>query len=342
MAPLRLKPLGEQVVLVTGASSGIGLVTARRAAQRGARVVLVARNGDALERTADEINAAGGAAIAVAADVRKLDEVEAAARRAIEVFGRIDTWVNDAGVAIYGRLVDTPDDEHRRLFETNYFGVVHGCCVAVRHLGQSGGALITLGSIVSDLPSPALGAYAASKHAIKAYVEALRMELHADGVPIAVTLIKPSGIDTPIAQHAANHGPGKALVPPPTYAPELVADAILHAAEHPRRDITIGGAGRLQVLIGEHFPWLIDLAAPLMRRSVYAPGQPKDPRAALFEPGEGGRERSGDETPRETSLYTAAQRHPVVTAGAMAAIVALIGLGVGAGRERGPRKWLNP
>lgn len=173
-----------------------------------------------------------------------------------------------------------------KLFQTNYFGVVHGCCVAVPHLKESGGALITLGSIASDLPSPALGAYAASKHAIKAYVETLRMELHADGVPIAVTLIKPSGIDTPIAQHAANHGPGKALVPPPTYAPELVADAILHAAEHPRRDITIG-ASRFQVLIGEHFPWLIDLVTPLMRRSLYAPDRPKAARNILFEPDEG-------------------------------------------------------
>jgi NAD(P)-dependent dehydrogenase (short-subunit alcohol dehydrogenase family) len=95
------------------------------------------------------------------------------------------------------------------LFQTNYFGVVHGCCVAVPHLKESGGALITLGSIASDLPPTALGAYAASKHAIKAYVETLRMELHADDVPIAATLIKPSGIDTPIAQHAANHGPAR-------------------------------------------------------------------------------------------------------------------------------------
>jgi len=329
-----LKPLAQQVIVITGASSGIGLVTARRAAARGAKVVLVARSRETLENIAGEIGRSGGEAIVAVADVGRPEEVEAAAQRAIDAFGRIDTWINDAGVAIYGRLLDTPDDEHRQLFQTNYFGVVHGCRAAVPHLRRSGGALITLGSIASDLPSPALGAYAASKHAIKAYVEALRMELHADGVPIAVTLIKPSGIDTPIAQHAANHGPGKALVPPPVYAPELVAEAILHAAEHPRRDMTVGGTGRLRVLTGQHFPWLIDLITPLVRHSVYAPDQPKVTGDTLFSPGEEERERSGDETPRETSLYTGALLHPGRVAGATFLAAALLAIGIRSWRQR--------
>lgn len=327
MAAPRLKPLAEQVIVITGASSGIGLVTARRAAARGAKLVLVARNREALTAIANEINAAGGTAIVATADVGKLDEVQAAAQAAIDVFGRIDSWINDAGVAIYGRLVDTPDDEHRRLFETNYFGVVHGCRAALPHLSGRGGALITIGSIASDLPTPALGAYAASKHAIKAYVETLRMELQADGAPISVTLIKPSGVDTPIAQHAANHGPGKALVPPPVYAPELVADAILHAAEHPRREITVGGGGRAHVLIGEHFPWLIALAMPFFRRTVYDRNRPKRSENALFSPADDGRERSGDSSPRETSLYTGAALHPAAVAIA-AGTIAAAALGV--------------
>lgn len=323
MARIRLKSLAEQVIVITGASSGIGLVTARRAAACGAKVVLVARDRTALGKIAEEIGAAGGSAAVAAADVGALEELHAAAGAAIAAFGRIDTWVNAAGVAIYGRVIDAPDDEHRRLFRTNYFGVVHGCQVAAQHLGEAGGALITLGSIASDLPSPTLGAYAASKHAIKAYVEALRAELHADGAPIAVTLIKPSGVDTPIAHHAANHGPGRALVPPPVYAPEIVAAAILHAAQHPRRTITVGGRGRALVLIGEHVPWLIDLATPWMRRVVYARDAPKASDAALFAPGEGGRERSGDAAPHETSFYTRAELHPVATAGALAAAAAL-------------------
>ena len=259
---ITLKPLDQQVMLITGASSGIGLVTAKAAAARGARVMLVARNRDALVEAVREIELAGGAAAFGVADVGDADQVRAAADEAVARFGRIDTWVNNAGVAIYAQLGDTPLDEHERLFRTNYFGVVNGCQAAIPLL-KGGGALITVGSITSDLPTPILSAYAASKHAAKAYVEALRMELHADGLPIAVTLIKPSGIDTPIGQHAANHGDGKgmqgeALVPPPVYAPELVADAILYAAEHVRRDITVGGVGRLQVLVGQHFPWLID------------------------------------------------------------------------------------
>ncbi|MGN6278923.1 MAG: SDR family oxidoreductase [Sphingomonas sp.] len=320
---MKLKALSEQVILITGASSGIGLVTARHAARKGARVVLVARNEGALQKIAAEIEAEGGKALAVAADVGDVTQLAAAAEQAIVAFGRIDTWVNDAGVAIYGRLVDTPDDEHRKLFETNYFGMVHGCCVAVRHLRERGGALITIGSIASDLPSPVLGAYAASKHAIKAYVEALRMELHADDVPISVTLIKPSGIDTPIAQHAANHGPGRAFVPPPVYAPELVADAILYAAEHPRRTITVGGKGRAQVLVGQYFPWLVDKLTPLMRRVLFDVDRAKVADNALVAPARDGRERSGEEVPQKRSLYTAIELHPVKAVCAIAIAVAL-------------------
>ena len=323
---ISLKPLAEQVMLITGASSGIGLVTARAAAARGAKVMLVARNRQALAGIVEEITASGGTAAFAVADVGEPGDVGAAADEAIRCFGRIDTWVNDAGVTIYAQLKDTPLDEHERLFRTNYFGVVNGCQTAVPLL-KAGGALITVGSIASDLPSPILGAYAASKHAVKAYIQALRMELHADGLPIAVTLVKPSGIDTPIGQHTANHGDGdiqgEAMVPPPLYAPELVADAILYAAEHVRRDITVGGIGRLQVLVGQHFPWLIDLLAPVMMPALFDRTRPATPGDALFSSPEAGRERSGTSRPRTISAYTSAQLHPAATAG--------IGLAIGAG-----------
>ncbi len=140
----RLKPLADQVILITGASSGIGLVTAKAAARRGARVMLVARNERVLSEAVDGIVAAGGVAAYAVADVGSLEQVRAAADAAILQFGRIDTWVNNAGVAIYANLVDTPTDEHERLFRTNYFGMVNGALTAVAHLRDAGGALITV------------------------------------------------------------------------------------------------------------------------------------------------------------------------------------------------------
>jgi short-subunit dehydrogenase len=316
-----LKLLADQVVVITGASSGIGLVTAKLAAGRGAKVVLVGRNEAALEKAVEDIRAEGGDAIFAIADVGVIEEVQAAAKVAIARYGRIDTWVNNAGTAIYAKLINTPLDEHRRLFQTNYFGAVHGSLTAIEHLRIKGGAIITIGSIASDLPSPVLSAYSASKHAVKGFVDALRMEITADKLPIAITLIKPAGIDTPIAQHAANHVDGEALIPPPVCDPTLVAEAILDAAQNVRRDITVGGMGRLQVLLGTHFPAILDKLSGIFAPAMSDPTAKKTTETSIFEPNQLGQERSGVQPGRRTSLYTAAERHPVAIGA-----VALFGL----------------
>ena len=321
----KLKPLAEQVIVITGASSGIGRVTAKAAAARGAKVLLIARNEASLGEVVAEIVAAGGTAAYKVADVGRAEEVEDAARDAVARFGRIDTWVNNAGTAIYAKLVDTPLKEHKRLFRTNYFGVVNGAMAAIPYLREHGGALITIGSIASDLPSPILSAYSASKHAVKGYVDALRMELIADKVPIVVTLIKPAGIDTPIAQHAANHVDGEAMLPQPVYDPAIVARAILDAAEHPRRDVTVGGAGRLQVMFGTHFPALMDRVAGMMIPMIVDPKRSKTKRQSLFAPDQPGAERSGVQAGRRVSVYTAAARHPLAIGLGVAATAAAVG-----------------
>ncbi len=323
---IKLKPLAEQVMLITGASSGIGLVTARMAAERGAKVMLVARSEDALAEAVRGIEAAGGAAAYAVADVGDADQVRAAADAAIARFGRIDTWVNNAGVAIYAKLVDTPLDQHERMFRTNYFGVVNGAMTALAHLRDAGGALITVGSIASDIPSPILSAYAASKHATKGYIESLRIEVRADRLPVSLTLVKPSGIDTPIGQHAANPGPGEAMIPPPAYDPALVAEAILDAAVRPRREITVGGVGRAQVLFGTHFPALFERLAPFTIPALFDKNKAKTPGNDLFASDEAGRERSGDVSARKTSFYTAAQLHPGAAAAIGLAAAGIVGL----------------
>ncbi len=214
-----LKPLRDQVMVITGASSGIGLATAQAAATKGARLVLSSRNGAVLQDIERQINGAGGQAIHVVADVGRREEVQRIADAAVQCFGGFDTWVNNAGLSIWGRLEEVSDEDHHRLFETNFWGVVYGSLIAVAHLKRRGGALINLGSLVSDVAIPLQGMYRASKHAIKGFTDALRMELEEEGAPISVTLIKPTSINTPFPQHAKNYMDKEPKLPPPSIHP---------------------------------------------------------------------------------------------------------------------------
>ena len=330
---IKLKPLDQQVIVVTGASSGIGLVTARTAARRGAKVMLVARSGDELGEIVREINNAGGQVDFHTADVADPAALAEAAAAAVKRFGRVDSWINNAGVAIFSRLLDTPEDEHQQMVQVNYFGAVHGCLAAVPVLREAGGALVTVGSIAADIPSPGMGAYAATKHAVKAYVQSLRIELQDQAPAISVTLVKPAGIDTPIAQHAANHLGGEARIPPPVYDPQIVADAILTCCEKPRRDVTVGGAGRAQVLFAEHFPALFEKLAPAMIKMLTDPDKAQPAPSNLFGGNRAGEERSGERSPLRTSAYTAAALRPGVVALGVGGLALAIGA-VMAGRRR--------
>src|SRR4051812_2722366 len=204
---LRLKPLKEQILVITGASSGIGLTTARMAAARGVRgLVLAARSDDALHQLEQQINAGGKTqAVAVPCDVADENAMRRVAEVARERFGGFDSWVNNAGVSVYGRLTEVSQDDHRRLFETNFWGVVHGSRIAIENMKERGGALVNIGSTLSERAIPLQGMYVASKHAVKGFTDALRMEVEEAKLPISVTLVKPAAIDTPYTQHAKNY-----------------------------------------------------------------------------------------------------------------------------------------
>src|ERR1044071_7658119 len=272
---MQLKKLSEQTIVITGSSSGIGLVTARMAAQQGAKLVLAARSEDALRQLRDEIVAAGGEAVYVVADVGQEQDVRRISDAAVQSFGGFDTWVNNAGVSIYGRVLDVSMDDHRQLFETNYWGLVHGSRVAAEHLRTRGGAIVNVGSSLSDRTIPLQGTYCASKHAVKGYTDALRMELEEEGAPISVTLIKPSAIDTPYTQHAKNYMDVEPINPP--------------------RDVYVGGGGKFLSTFGESAPRAMDKVMEASMFDMQRSDRPKSPARddSLYTPSADGRERGG-------------------------------------------------
>lgn len=325
---IRLKPIGEQVLVITGASSGIGLVTAKLAAERGARVVLAARNERDLAAAVQEIRHASGRAVQQVADVADPEQVDAIARTAVREFGRIDTWVNNAGVALYGRAMDVPLADMRRQFDVLYWGEVHGMRTAVSHLRSNGGAIINIASALTDRAVPLQGNYSAAKHALKAFTDTLRMELESDGVPISLTLVKSASIDTPLFDKAKSYLGVEPRPIPPVYAPEVVARAILEAAQRPIREITPGGAAVALPIVETLAPTLADR---YMERTLFREQKTREPLGDrpdnLYEPVEhdgGARGQNWTGRVRRSSLYTEAVLHP------RRAALAAAGLGLAA------------
>src|SRR5829696_5892886 len=293
---MKLKDISEQNIVITGATSGIGLTTARMAAKKGAGVGLIARNEQALRELADQINSNGGRAVFAAADVGDEGALRSAASKIVSELGQIDTWVNNAGGSVYGRIMDVPTEDLRRLFDTNVWGVVNGSRIAVENLRANGGALIDVGSEVSDSPVPLQGMYSSSKHAVKGFTDSLRMELEADGLPISVTLIKPTAIHTPFPENARNYLPYEPTLPPPIYAPELVAEAILHCAQNRVRDFFVGESAKLHSAMAHYTPRLGEIINESMIDSMQNSGRPANPNRhdGLYESNSNLRERGGE------------------------------------------------
>ena len=322
----KLKKLQDQVIVITGASSGIGLVTARMAAAQGARLVLAARSEDALRRLTEEIALAGGTATYVVTDVSKPEDVQRLAQEASRKFGGFDTWINNAGVSIYGKLEQIPVEDMRQLFDVNFWGLVNGSLEAAKHLKPKGGAIINVGSILSDVTAILQSIYSASKHAVKGFTDGLRMELEMDGAPISVTLIQPSAIDTPYPVHAKNYMEREAKHAPPAYAPETVARAILHCCVTPERAVVVGGGGKAFIGMEHWTPALLDKfmekSFAQQEKADYAP-RPLQQNALDRPMGDLQERGNYPGHTRETSYYTEA-----VTAGSPKLRTALL---VGAG-----------
>jgi NAD(P)-dependent dehydrogenase (short-subunit alcohol dehydrogenase family) len=284
---MQLKPINQQVVALVGASSGIGRNAALQFASRGAKVVVVARSQPGLESLVEEIRGLGGEATAVVADVTVFDQVKAIADKAVEVYGRLDTWVHNAAVELYAAFEVTTPEEFKRIVDVNLMGQVHGAMAALPHLKREGrGALIHVSSIEARRSLPLQSAYAAAKHGIDGFLEALRVELMHEKLSISVTNVMPASINTPLFNKARTKLGVKPVGVPPLYQPSLVAKAIVEAAENPKRDVVVGDAGKVILFAQRISPGLVDAYMRATAFNGQRTNEPKSENAPdnLFDP----------------------------------------------------------
>src|SRR5215208_2782510 len=315
----QLKRVGEQVVVLMGASSGIGRESALRFARKGAKVVVSARGEEGLNSLVQEIRDEGGEAIAVPADTSDFGQVKAVAERAVEDYGRLDTWVHLAAVGLFATFEETTPEEFARVVDVNLMGQVYGAMAALPHLKREGrGALIHVSSVEAKRSFPFHGA---SKHGIDGFLEALRVELKHEGWPIGVTQVMPGTINTPFFDKGRTKLGVKPVGVPPIYEPETVANIILYAAENPVRDLVSGGAAQALILNQRLSPRMLD--AILTTRAGFSPQETEEPRSEddpdnLYAPIRGHDTTRNGFWALSRSLYNWLQMHPTVRRGAAA------------------------
>lgn len=294
---LHLKPIEQQVIVVVGASSGIGREAALQFAQRGAQLVVAARSETGLVSLTEEIKGSGGEATYIIADVSDFHQVKGIADKAIKTYGRIDTWVHASGTGILAPFEQITPEEFQRVIDVNLMGQVYGAMAALPHLKQEGrGALIHISSMEGRRSIPLQSPYSAAKHGLEGFLESLRVELKHEGVPISVTSILPSVINTPFYNHVRTKLGVKPTGIPPYYNPSLVADAILYAAEHPTRDFIVGDVGRVLDILQRLSPTLVDNLLLLIGFAGQRTNEPKSAEAPdnLYEPIQGYDQVEGD------------------------------------------------
>lgn len=327
---LKLKKLAEQTIVITGATSGIGLVTTRMAAQKGARLVLTARNEEALKELTSELSQKGAKATYVVADVAKEEDVERIAATAKETFGGFDTWVNNAAVSIYGHSAEVPIEDLRQLFEINFWGTVYGTRIAIAHYKERGevGSIINMGSVAGNRVFPIQSMYSTSKYAVRGFTDGVRMELEKEQAPVVLSQIHPARIDTPYNEHATSYIDRHPAHNGMVYPPESVAEAILHVAEHPKRDVYVGSQSKFFSLLGNIAPRFVDkfMEIDTYKTNFDSKRQAKAPdKGNLYHGKEDLAERGTNKGwHRPKSMMVKAKKHSTVTTAA--AIGAVFGL----------------
>jgi NAD(P)-dependent dehydrogenase (short-subunit alcohol dehydrogenase family) len=319
------------VVVVTGASAGVGRATVREFARRGADVGLLARDGDGLAAAAKEVEAAGRRAVAVPTDVADPDAVEAAAAQIERQLGPIDVWVNDAMTSVFAPFAQIDPEEFRRVTEVTYLGVVYGTKAALRRmLARDRGAIVQVGSALAYRGIPLQSAYCGAKHAIQGFTESLRAELYHDKANVHLTMVQMPALNTPQFDLVLSKLPHQAQPVPPIYQPEVAARAVVWAATHRRRQLWVGGSTTATLVANKLAPGLLDRYLGATGYRAQQTGRPRDPDrpANLWAPvpGDHGAHGRFDDRAHGRSLQLATT-HRGWLAVAAAGLAGLAGLG---------------
>jgi NAD(P)-dependent dehydrogenase (short-subunit alcohol dehydrogenase family) len=303
------RALPQQVVVITGASSGLGRETALQLAQHGATVIAAARNREALDSLCAEVERLGGTGTAVATDVSEWGQVEALARQAVDAHGRIDTWINCAAVSLYGTVTEVEVGEIDRVLDVILRGQIYGMKTALAVMQPAGtGTIINVASALGVRSVPLQSAYCAAKAGVRGFAQSLRTELEHEQVPVSVCTVLPSSINTPLFDHARSRIGVKPKPVPPIYEPSVVAGAILAVAQRPQDEVVVGGGGKMLTLVERFAPRLADqlLLGPGKAWSKQRTSQPAAGTDNLFTASTGPGAVDGDlgSTAKSTSLYT--------------------------------------
>ena len=315
-----MKPIAEQTIVITGASSGIGRQTALQAGEQGARVVLAARNEEALRHAAAEVEHAGGQAEVVVTDVAEAEQVDRLAQRARERFGGFDTWVNNAAISEFALVKDMTPEEMERIVRVNLLGQMYGAHAALPELERRGGGVIVfVSSALGRAPVPLQSAYVATKHGVVGFAQSLQQELEHENSPVKVSRVLPPSVNTPFFLHARSKVGVRPRPVPPVYDPGVIADSILHTAEHPHAEITVGAAAKQLELLGRLVPGIGErlLGSTPAGFAGQTTDTPDDGRDNLFSPSFGDTIRGPFDTlVQKHSPYTKLFEHnPAARAG---------------------------
>jgi short-subunit dehydrogenase len=319
-------PDNPEVVVVTGASAGVGRAAVRRFARERAHIGLIARGTDGLEAAREEVERAGGEAIVIPTDVAHPDQVEAAAETVERTFGPIDIWVNDAMVTVFAPFLEVTPEEYRRATEVTYLGFVYGTMAALKRMvPRDHGTVVQVGSALAYRSIPLQAPYCGAKAAIRGFTDSVRTELMHQKSNVHLTMVQMPGLNTPQFNWCETKLPNHPKPVPPIFQPELAAEAIYYAAHHRRREIYVGRSSVMSILGNKVSPGLLDKYLAKTGFKSQQTNQPVGPDrpSNLYEPvaGDHGAHGNFDSKASSTSVQFWADTHR--------GLMALIGVGLG-------------